>query len=160
ALTLEGDPRYWHSVDGGTAGPGIAFALLPARLVGLELDYGAARLVGLAMLLGCLCLLLGTLRCFFPEALSHAVLVPVTVCVAFLTDGDYEAYNGEHPSMLVLCRGAYGCARLAAGPARGTARRALATGLVLGLVPFTKLQGVPVGLALAALALASLLARR
>jgi hypothetical protein len=61
--------------------------------------------------------------------------------------------------LFVLCAGAYGCARLAGGPARGVGWRAWLTGLVLGLVPFTKLQGVPIGLALAGIALVCLLVR-
>jgi hypothetical protein len=59
----------------------------------------------------------------------------------------------------LLCAGSYGCARLAAGPAGGVCRRALATGLALGLVPLAKLQGAPAGLVLAAVAWVCLVAR-
>jgi hypothetical protein len=159
ALTLQQDPRYWRSVDGGTAGPLMAFALLPTRLLGLRLDYGAARLMALGLILGCLFFQFGTLRTFFSEAVSRAVVVPLTICIAFFTDADYMSYNGEHPSLFLLCAGAYGCARLVGGPARGVRGRALAIGLALGLVPFTKLQGVPIGLALAAIGLVCLLVR-
>jgi hypothetical protein len=159
ALALEDDPRYWVSAEGGTHGPLVAFALLPMRLLGLELEYGSARLVGLGLLLGCLFFQFGTLRAFFPEAISRAALTPGTLCVAFQTCDDFIHYNAEQPALLLLCAGTYGCARLAAGPAKGLAWRALATGCALGLVPFAKLQGVPAGLVLAAVAFACTAAR-
>jgi hypothetical protein len=160
ALTLQEDPRYWVSAEGGTHGPLVAFALLPARLLRMQLEYGSARLIGLGLLLGCLFFQFGTLRSFFPEAISRAVLTPLTICLAFLRDGfDVIAYNAEHPTIFLLCAGGYGCARLVAGPATGVSWRALATGVALGLVPFTKLQGVPVALVLAGVAGLCLLIR-
>jgi hypothetical protein len=159
ALALEDDPRYWVAAEGGTHGPLVAYALLPVRLVGMELEYGSARLVGLGLLLGCLFFQFGTLRAFFPESISRAALVPATLCVAFQTCDDYIHYNAEQPTIFLLCAGAYGCARLAAGPAQGLGWRALATGFVLGLVPFAKLQGVPIGLVLATVAFGCLAVR-
>jgi hypothetical protein len=160
ALALREDPRYWVSAEAGTHGPLVAFMLLPVRLLGMELEYGSARLVGLGLLLGCIFFLLATLRALFPEAVSRAFLTPLIICIAFLTDGfDLIGYNAEHPTLFLLCAGAYGCARLAAGPVHDVRGRALATGSVLGLVPFCKLQGVPVGLVLAGIALVCLLTR-
>jgi hypothetical protein len=159
ALALRADPRWWISADGGTHGPLAAFVLLPVQAFGMSLDYASARLVGLGLLLGSIFFLLGALRAFFPEYVCRAVLLPLTVCLAFLINNEYVAYNAEHPTVFILCAGAYGCARLAAGAIAGLRWRALATGLVLGLLPFTKLQGVPVGLVLAAIALVVLLVR-
>jgi hypothetical protein len=159
ALALQEDPRYWVSAEGGTHGPLVEFALLPVRLAGMRLEYGSARLVGLGLWLGCLFFQFGTLRCFFPEPISRVVLTPVTVGLAFQTFFDYVAYNAEQPAIFLLCAGAYGCARLAAGPRGGLGGRALATGFALGLVPFAKLQGVPAGLVLAAVALGCVLLR-
>jgi hypothetical protein len=159
ALTLREDPRYWVSAEGGTHGPLVEFALLPVQLLGVRLDFGSARLVGLGLILGCLFFLLGTVRAFFPETISGAAVLPAILCVAFLTRKGYIVYNSEHPVIFLLCAGGYGCARLAAGPERGTRWRALVTGLMLGLVPFAKLQAVPIGLALAAVATVYLLVR-
>jgi hypothetical protein len=160
ALALRDDPRYLVSTEYGTHGPLVAFALLPVQLVGMQLDYASARLVGLALLLACIFFQFGMLRTFFSEPISRAVVMPLTICIAFLRDGrDCIAYNAEHPAVFLLCAAGYACARLAAGPARGAAGRALAAGLVLGLVPFAKLQAVPMALVLAAIALACLLVR-
>jgi hypothetical protein len=159
ALTLQGDPRYWLAVEAQTHGPVVEFALLPVRLVGLRLDYGSARLVGLALGLGCAFFLYGALRTLFPESISRAALTPLVICLAFQTFWDYVVYNAEQPTLFLLCAGAYGCARLAGGPASGAALAALATGFALGLVPFAKLQGVPVGLALAVIAAGCLVTR-
>jgi hypothetical protein len=160
ALTLRDDPRYFVSAEYGTHGPVVSFALLPVQLAGMQLEYGAARLVGLGLLLGSLFFMFGTLRAFFAEFASRAVVTPLTVCISFLTNGrDCVAFNAEHPAVFMLCAAAYGCARLAIGPARGTCGRALATGLVLGLVPFTKLQAAPMGLVLVAVAVMCLVAR-
>ena len=41
---------------------------------------------------------------FFPEAVSRAAVVPVAVCLAFQTFGDYVAYNAEQPAIFVLVR--------------------------------------------------------
>jgi hypothetical protein len=151
ALALREDPRYWVSAEGGTHGPLVEFALLPVQLFGMELEYGAARLVGLALLLACLFFQFATLRTFFPERISRAAMTPPTVTIAFVTSPALIAYNAYYPTMFLGCAGALGCARLATGPATGVSRRALATGLALGLVPFSKLQAVPIAFTLAGL---------
>jgi hypothetical protein len=159
ALALREDPRYWVSAEGGTHGPLVEFALLPVQLAGMQLEFGSARLVELALLLGSLFFLFGTVRAFFPEAISRAAVTPATIAIAFVTNLPLVVYNAYYPAMFLGCAGAFGCARLAAGSARGVFLRALATGLALGLVPFVKLQAVPIGLMLAGVALLCVLVR-
>jgi hypothetical protein len=139
----------------------MELSLLSVRLLRMRLDYGAARLVGLALQLGSTFFLLGILCRFLREPVCRAALTPLTVCLAFMTDGwDLLAYNAEQPLIFLLCAAAYGCARLAtAGPTDDPVRWALVTGLALGLVPWGKLQAVPIALVLGGLALVCLVKR-
>ena len=160
AITFLKDPRYWVSTDGDrTHGPVAEVALLPARLLGMRLEYGSARLIGLGLMLGGVFFLYGTLRTFFAEPLSRAAVVPSVIGISFQTAQNFLAYNAEHAAIFLLCAGAYGRARLAAAATGRDVRRALTTGFVLGLVPFAKLQAVPAGLVLAGLGALCLLFR-
>src|SRR6185369_6338655 len=57
AATLLHDPVYWRSVDLGTHGPMATYPIMLPHLLGLRLDYGSTRLIGLAMLLCALLLI-------------------------------------------------------------------------------------------------------
>ncbi len=146
ALTLRHDPVFWRSVDGMTSGPLDYYALLPVGwLRGID-DYFTARLTAF--------LLLGTALVFAHQAcaLLWGVLVArvagfATVCFESLAlRGDFLHYSSELVPLGLLALGLWLLVRRSAG---GGWRDSLAGGLVLGAVPLSKLQAVPLAVALA-----------
>ena len=147
AATLRHDPIFWRSVDGGTAGPLDFYALLPAGwLTGhdsfLSARFTALVLVALTLLfihqsvalgVGREAARLGGLSALFFEAL--------TLHTEFLH------YSTELVSVCLLAAALYiGTNQLLTGTGDSIGRFFL--GLLLGAVPFAKLQAAPLAVLL------------
>jgi hypothetical protein len=144
AHTLLHDPVFWRSVNGGTAGPLDFFALWPAgwlfgwdtfltgRVTALALLAIALTLAhqAMAVILGRPAARLATLAAVSVEALTHAI--------------DFLHYSTELVPVALLAGAAYAAARrwvLNGGP-----QWSGLGGLLLGAVPFAKLQPAPIAL--------------
>jgi hypothetical protein len=150
AITLAVDPVFWRSVDGTTIGPLDIYALLLPRLAGLPFDYTAARLVGLLCIGGAWLFLYLALRnrTQSPQTARLASL-PAAAVLLFTQHPDLVHYSSEHLPVLLLALALW----TSTLPRLNDGLRYLLVGLLLGMVPFAKLQGVPlagaIGLALA-----------
>jgi hypothetical protein len=142
AITLARWPVYWRSVDGTTIGPLDCYALLLPRLVGLGFDYTAARVLGLLCIGGSLAFLFGALRRFFGSGVARLVWLPALLLLSFTQNPDLVHYSSEHVPLVLLAGALFLFAR-SFSENRTPAGRAFLTGLLLGMVPFGKLQGVP-----------------
>ena len=146
AHALVADPVFWRSVNGGTAGPLDFFALWPAGWVFGWDTFFTARLTALillaisltlahqvmAVMLGRPAARLASLAALPLEALTHAV--------------DFVHYSTELIPVALLSGAAYAALRrwaLAGGPLWSGLG-----GLLLGAVPFAKLQPAPLALGL------------
>jgi hypothetical protein len=158
ALTLRHDPRYWSSVAGTTHGPFVSFPLLVPCALAMVPEYGSARLAGLGLLLGALLALYGALRRWFSEDVARLLITPAAFCLAFIRYWDYVAYNGEHAVVFLASVAGWQTRRALAPGAR--LRQVFVAGLLLGCVPYAKLQGIPLAAAIAALYLAALLRQK
>lgn len=138
ALALARDPVFFRSVDGTTHGPFLYYALLLPHLLGLPLDYGLARAVGLGCDVAALLLTyLAARRLAGPERAGLAA-VPAALLLAGTCEHFMVSYGSENvPNLLLslatwlLCvrpRGWFGW-----------------LGLLLGALPYAKLQVVPLG---------------
>lgn len=159
AGTLIADPRFWISVDGTTSGPLNVYPLTLPYFLGLSLDYATLRLVGL--LLGwvpALGFLYGAFKTQFAETTARLAVLPAAVALTFMQVGDGVAYNSEHFPSALLALGLFLLIRLRRNPP--TRWNVLAPGFVLGCVPYTKLQAVPIALFLAGVGLLLLLKQR
>ncbi len=141
AHTLTGDPVFWRSVNGGTAGPLDFFALWPAGwLCGWD-SYLPARLTADALLIvafvlahQCMALALGR-----PAARVASL---ATVCFTALTFApDFLHYSTELVPVALLAGAAHAATRRWA--LGGSAAWNVLGGLLLGAVPLAKLQPVP-----------------
>lgn len=144
-LALEHDPIYWRSVDGHTHGPLDVYPLLIARLFGLPIGYGSARLVGTLLLTGAVFLLYRTVARFHPEPVARIGCLPAFCLFSFTTFADFAQYSSEYVPLFLLMLGLWLLtADLAAPAARRTRSWSwLGAGVVLGAVPLAKLQGAP-----------------
>ncbi len=140
AITLRHDPVFWRSVDGNTGGPLDYYPLFPAAWVTGPSSFVVARLIGLAVTFAALLLAGETLALLAGASLARVVVLPALAAAAFTTCPDFVFYSSETMPTLLLAAAAYAAVRQGRTPAPGWL---WATALLLGGVPWTKLQAVP-----------------
>ncbi len=149
AMTLLSDPVFWRSLDGTSVGPIAYYVLLLPKLFGLTIDYGSAKLVGLGLIIGSVLFLYGTIKNLFKDAIARVAVLPVATFISLLSYWDYISYNGEHVTVFLLCSGLYVCSMLVIITPQKLSRLSFILGLILGSIPFAKLQGIPIALVIA-----------
>ena len=146
ASTLRYDPIFWRSVDGSTHGPLDQWPLLVALFVRGSLDFTAARTVTTLLIWIELVSAWFLFRHLFKVSIAGLLVLPLMAAHAFTHAWSFVAYCSEHvPDALV----AVGCCSLltawrqcGAGPPK--LGRLFAAGILLGAVPFAKLQATPI----------------
>ncbi|GAB3247328.1 hypothetical protein GCM10027347_02860 [Larkinella harenae] len=141
-LTLSYDPVFWRSVDGTTGGPLDSYLLLLPGWLGLPFDYTTARLTGLALVLATLWLLFRTQERWFGNEAARWALLPSLILLAITQNADLVHYSSEHLPIFLLGLLYYWYAKLLQESVPSRIRIFL-FGLVAGMVPFGKLQAVP-----------------
>ena len=138
------DPRPWTGVDTGTGGPIVPIALLGLKIIGLPIDQGSLKIMSGTVMALNVGLLFLSLTKVIGSALSRLVVLPLVVAISIMTSSDLIAYNSEHPVIFLLSLSLLFLSRLyVSGPGKFLIN-IIFLGLFLGLVPFAKLQGVPV----------------
>ncbi len=143
AITLLQDPVYWRSVDGTTIGPLDNYLLILPKLLGFQLDYSAARLMGLLCVAGAWLLLFAAIKNWFGAAIARGVSIVPLLFVAFTQEIDFVHYSSEQLPVLLLAFCVWQLSRIdpKAVPA---VKGVYFLGLAAGAVPFGKLQAVPI----------------
>lgn len=158
AITLRHDPVFWRSVDGNTAGPLDFYALLPASWVFGPVGYLPARVTSLLLLGSALWLLHAGVARLGGRTAARIATLPSLAFTALTTHRDFTHYSTEQLPLLLLGAAFFlGVGEFQAAQPRRWVRFCL--GLVLGAVPLAKLQGIPLGAALAGLLVCSDLRR-
>ena len=142
ALTLRQDPVYFRSVDGTTGGPLDSYFLIIPSLFGLPFDYITAHLTAFGLVAASLWLLFLTARIWFGEQAARLALLPFIFMLGLTQNGDFLHYNSELIALVLLSGSYYLYATVLAQKERSLLRIGL-IGLLLGMVPFGKLQAVP-----------------
>jgi len=152
ALTLRFDPLYWRAVDVGTAGPLDSYALLPAAFFPGMTAYAAARITGTLLVWGTLAFAGEALVLATRSPRARLAALPALLFCAFTTSPECLHYSTELAPGFLLAGAVFFLARQLAQPIRANL---WAAGLLLGAVPWAKLQAGPlaaaIGLALVAL---------
>ncbi|MEK0447063.1 MAG: hypothetical protein RLZZ399_2384 [Verrucomicrobiota bacterium] len=140
ALRYRLDPVPWRSVDGGSGGPLYTWALFWAPLVGVKLDYFAARVTSL----GCFWLLLSgltlSLRELAKARFGLLLAFPAVTLVLTSLNFDYVFFSSEQLPNALLAWSIYLLLRQLKKP---SAPGWYAIGLLTGAVPFCKVQAGP-----------------
>ncbi|RYF78432.1 MAG: hypothetical protein EOO39_01435 [Cytophagaceae bacterium] len=154
AITLLHDPVYWQSVDGTTIGPINSYLLCWPGLLGMPLTYATARLTGLALIAGTLIALYKGLRYVVDQQIARRAVILLLVFYVFTRHPDFQHFSSELLAILFLTatwwqlmRGFRQVANKPTGEGAGWSIGA--AGLLAGLVPYAKLQPVPIAAALA-----------
>ena len=141
AITLRHDPMFWRSVDGGTAGPLDYYALMPAAVFQGETAFAVTRLIAAGLIWGGLVAAGETIVLLTGCALARIAALPAFLFVTFTTSPEFIHYSSELVSTLLLALALLAMARREIRP---TGRNLWAAALLLGSVPWAKLQAVPI----------------
>ena len=145
-ITLFKDPAYWRSVDPGSHGPLTELPLVLGRLAGFAPDFALAKSVNLSLIIASTCFFHLALSRLFTEKTARLACIPMVLFFSLTHYWDFLGFNAEAPLifLLALALSQLGALHVHSGPpAFG---RWYLLGLILGSVPYSKLQGVPIAL--------------
>jgi hypothetical protein len=149
AQTLRWDPVFWRSVNGMTSGPLNFYALWPlGTLLGGD-SYLTARVTALVLLIGALGAAHLTVSHRFGARAARLGGLPTVLFLAFTAHPDFTHYSSELLSMALIAV-AIAWAAACVWERQSSPWRDLATGVLLGAVPFAKPQAAPIALAVGA----------
>lgn len=157
ALRFQVDPIPWRSVDGTTGGPFDSYVLLPLLWLGFSPAYTAARLTAIALLSLFLCLTHRTLGYWCGEGPARLTLLPLLAFLALASHDTFVHYASELLPIAFLAAGLHCLSRFHAST---SSRWLFLAGVSFGAVPFAKIQGAPLAVALFSVAGLSVLWRR
>jgi hypothetical protein len=138
---------FWGAVDGGTAGPLNFYVLLGVKLLALPLGFLTARITGLLLVWGTLFFSYRLLRLFLSAGPARLAVLPAALFFALAVEGEFVHYSTEHLPLCILAAAAFLLTR--GSQAEGDRLAWWCGGLGLGLLPWAKLQSIPLGAAVA-----------
>lgn len=158
AITLLHDPVYWQSVDGTTIGPLNSYLLCWPGWLGMPITYATARITGFFLLAGTFAALYAGLRYVVAQPIARRTVILLLCFYTFTRHPDFQHFSSELLAILFLTamwwqllRGVQ-TAMDSTRPAlneRPSVTPVLLAGLLAGLVPYAKLQPVPIAAVLA-----------
>ncbi len=143
AMTLRQDPVYFRSVDGTTGGPLDSYFLILPSLLGFPFDFITAHLTAFTLVALGLWLFFLTAQRWFGEMPARLALLPLVFMLGLTQHGDFLHYNSELVAVALLGWSTLLYALLLTENRPPIWRLAL-IGFLLGMVPYGKLQGVPI----------------
>jgi len=152
ALTMVARGEFWWP-DGMSSGPLVMAPLALPALVGLPVDFASGRVVVLLLSWGIVLFTGLALRHVHGDRLARWLVLPLACFMVFLDFWDFAAYASEWLPLFLCTLAAWLALTAFDGTGRLQSRWRLAgTGAVLGALPFSKLQILPLGVALAVVA--------
>lgn len=146
AHALTYDPVFWRSVNGGTAGPLDFFALWPAGwLCGWD-TYLPARLTAVALLATVLILAHQSMALVLGRQVARIAGLAAVSLESLTHAADFLHYSTELVPLVLLSAAAY--ATIRRWCTQGDPLWSGLGGLMLGAVPFAKLQAAPLATAM------------
>ncbi len=152
AMRYEHHLTPWRAVDGETGGPVLSWVVLLSHEVGLPFNFRALHLLAALCLAGTLLATYAAARGLVGGTAAAVGLGAGAWWLALAQDEDFIHYSSELVPCLLIS-GALAALVAPRRPDRG-GDRLLLIGLLLGLVPWAKLQAVPEALALGLWAMA------
>jgi hypothetical protein len=135
-----------------TSGPLVSYALVPVLLLGLPLEFFAARIVGLLALWLALTCCYRLLIAHYDRRSVCVGLTPAAMFLAMTGSPDFNHYSSELIPLLLLGLSAWLLWR-----DRPSGRALFLGGFVAGLTPWAKLQSAPIAAVLVLVALVRVL---
>lgn len=134
----------WNSMDGTTSGPLNSIALLWPKLIGLEVTIGTARLTALFALILVCAYVYFTLRLSFDRLVAVLFLMPLVLFYSLTESPDFLHYSSEIVPLLLLVVANFFIIKISLYRGTPRANDFLLVGVLVGAVPFAKLQATPI----------------
>ena len=153
ALTMVHHRSLWW-VDAMSSGAiSVAPLTLPGWL-GWPINYTTGRCLALFVSWGTLVFTWLAIRTVVGDRLSRLLVLPMAIWTIFCSYEEFVQYSSEHLPLLLLALALWLLVSAFTATGNVSSRGRLAwAGLILGVLPFTKLQASPLGLALGLFAL-------
>jgi len=146
AMRYEQDLTPWRAVDGETGGPILSWLPLLAHKIGLPFDFRMVHILAVLCLVGTLLATYTVASQLLGEAAAVIGLAAGSWWLAATPDADFIHYSSELVPSLLLSVALV--ALVTADRGRAGGGRIFFGGLLLGLIPWAKLQAVPIGVVL------------
>lgn len=148
ALTLAEKGGLWQ-LDMGTCGPWSIVFLTAPHWLGWPVDYAGGRCVALLMSWGSVVFVWLAFRHLFSDRLARLLVLPMACTLVFTKYGELLQYSSEHAPLFYFAAAYWLLVTAFDASGRVAHRWRLGSGgFLLGVLPFTKLQIVPLGLLL------------
>ncbi|HVU15705.1 MAG TPA: hypothetical protein VHD32_02180 [Candidatus Didemnitutus sp.] len=158
-ITMVDRHVFWWP-DTMTSGPVTVAPLALAAAIGLPADFVTARIVGLLFSWGIALCVMQILRHLYGDRLGRLLTVPLAGFLILLEFWDFTPYVSEWcPLFLSALAAALVTTSVASDGRVRPGWRLIAAGLVLGILPFSKLQVAPLGAAIGVWTIAMILAQ-
>ena len=145
ALTMLARGEVW-SVDATTSGPLVVLPLTLPHFLGLPVNFASGRVVALLLSWGSVVLVYSILQREHGDRSARLLVLPLAGWMVFQIFWDLVPYTSEcAPLFLVVLAAWLGTTAFQADGRLHRRPRLAACGLVLGLLPFSKLQAIPLG---------------
>jgi len=155
---------YWHgavlwkSVGGNTSGP-LVYAPVSVIAIFSGMNYATIRLFGLLVcMLPAIYLLWRTLSMLCGDMVARLCLIQAFIFFGTANKPDIIAYNSEHMPIVLIMLSIYLVFTFAKGGRFPIIKLALC-GIALGMLPYAKLQAVPIGFGIGLLAIVAIVIR-
>ncbi len=143
ALTLIHSPEPWKSIDFTSNGPLNAYVFFIPYWLDLRLDYFVSHVILIVLQALLVWTIFLTVRNWMGWENAVLTLIPLLVFIGFVQHEDFIHQNSETWCIVFFSAALAVFSRLTVSPeSRNTAKWFL-VGLLLGAVPFGKLQGAP-----------------
>jgi hypothetical protein len=149
------DGNFFRSVDTGTSGPLNIYPLMLPAILGLTPDYASSRLLVVIFELCMIWMLHRTVRLLAAEGIARIAVVPVAVALASFHESNLLHYSSERTPLLILAGTLLTSVSILARPG-GSTLRLLLLGFLTSAAFFSKMQSVPIALAMSTTAIAYL----
>lgn len=145
----------WNALDGTTVGPLSSVILLWPHIIGWDVTFSTTRLTAGVLLFFVCSLLYFAIKILGGRFLALLFLAPLVVFYAFTKRPDFLHYSSELLSLFFLVAANYFAVSISTDRNKNAHRvySFLCIGILLGAVPFAKLQATPLAFAIGIYAL-------
>ena len=148
ALTMLARGQLWW-IDPTTSGPLVVLPLTLPGLIGFPVDFASGRIIGLLLEWGTVICGYLALRHVHGDQRGRLLIAPLACFMIFLWFWDFVPYCSELSPLFLCALAAWlGITAFQSDGAVLRRGRLLACGVVLGTIPFSKLQVLPLGAAI------------
>jgi hypothetical protein len=152
-LRILSDGFNWDSLDGTTVGPLNSIILMWPKIIGLDVTLAFTRLTAFFILaLVCIFIYL-TIRIFLNKWMTFFCCAPLVFFYAYTKSPEFLHYSSELFPLLILCIANFLVISSLHKPGNFFSIKIFIVGVLLGSVPFAKLQAIPIAFFIGAFAL-------